>query len=113
MHPTVKPGQFIVLIRQCAYAGCSDWFIGSPSARFCINHKKARLHDLQRDWRKARDNGSIKMKGSRSRFSREEVIEMRDMFHKMPAKDIAAHFECSVALIYRYQNKDPENYRLT
>jgi hypothetical protein len=112
MHPTVKPGQFYVVIKQCTYKDCAVWFVGSPSARYCQQHKKTRLHDLQRDWRKARDNGTIKMKGSRSRFSREEVLEMRDMFHKMPAKDIAAHFGCCVALIYRYQKKDPENYRL-
>lgn len=108
-----KPGHYYVIIKQCTYPGCPTWFVGSPSARYCEPHKKTRLHDLQKAWRTARAEGTIKMKGSRSRFSREEILEMRDMFHKMPAKAIAEHFNCSVGLIYRYQNKDPENYRKT
>jgi hypothetical protein len=112
MYAPLKPGQFVVLIKQCVYKDCGTWFIGSPSARFCEPHKKVRLHDLQRDWRKAHANGTIKMKGSRSRFSREEILEMRDMFHRMPAKEIAEHFECNVGLVYRYQKQDPVNYRV-
>jgi DNA invertase Pin-like site-specific DNA recombinase len=60
-------------------------------------------------WRAAQLNGGT---GKHSRFSEEEILEIRDMYFRMPVKEIAKHFNCHVSLIYRYINRNPNRFRV-
>jgi hypothetical protein len=99
VRPSTKRGGYAVVIKKCSIAECGEWYLAEPRNRYCESHKKTQAAKLKEQWQK---NKRSRQLGASSRFSIEEILEMRDMFHKMPAKEIAAHFECHISLIYRY-----------
>jgi DNA invertase Pin-like site-specific DNA recombinase len=61
-------------------------------------------------WQRERRNTGISP-GHASRFSEEEIREMRSMFLTHTVAEIAEHFNCARSLIYKWQRRDPIRYR--
>jgi DNA invertase Pin-like site-specific DNA recombinase len=46
-----------------------------------------------------------------SRFSEEEIQELRYMFLTNTATEVAEHFNCNRSLVYKYVRQSPQRYR--